>query len=218
MIGLVGFSTGRPAGDGDVDVVATGSPTRGLVYRYRTASGSNAAGLAGGGTFLLCTFWLAQALAGRPGRLAGRSSSGRSATSTTWFLAERPTATGDLLGISRRPSAIGLINAAWAIAQAEEAPRRGRTWRPGAGRRRLGDLDDAARRGAGLLSSRWPSSCAHDSADSTTAGGCSTRHVASRGLPDPGPRTAPGLAARIRIGAASNIAAAPTTGAAAGSS
>ena len=36
----------------------------GLVYRYRTATGANTDGLAGEeGTFLLCTFWLAQALA-----------------------------------------------------------------------------------------------------------------------------------------------------------
>ena len=74
MIGLVGFlPPDDPRVVATIEAVADRlTDARGLVYRYRTASGSNTDGLAGEeGTFLLCTFWLAQALAvagpGRPG-------------------------------------------------------------------------------------------------------------------------------------------------------
>jgi len=66
MIPIVGF---LPADDprvlATIDAVADRlTDSRGLVYRYRTAAGANSDGLAGEeGTFLLCTFWLAQALA-----------------------------------------------------------------------------------------------------------------------------------------------------------
>ena len=81
---------------------------RGLVYRYRTEDGVD--GLAGEeGTFLLCTFWLAQALAhGRPGRTrprgvrAGRRVRQRRRPARR---GGRPRAPGSCSATSRRPSA-----------------------------------------------------------------------------------------------------------------
>jgi GH15 family glucan-1,4-alpha-glucosidase len=100
---------------------------RGLVYRYRTDDGVDAVdGLAGKeGTFLLCTFWLAQALA-----LAGqveraREVFARAAAFVTdiGLLAEEVDPdTGELMGnFPQAFSHIGLVNAAWAIDQAERA-------------------------------------------------------------------------------------------------
>ena len=92
---------------------------RGLVYRYRDDDG-----LAGPeGTFLLCTFWLAQALA-----MAGRVDRAREVfdraagyLNDVGLLAEEIDGeTGELLGnFPQAFSHIGLINAAWAISQAE---------------------------------------------------------------------------------------------------
>jgi GH15 family glucan-1,4-alpha-glucosidase len=91
----------------------------GLVYRYRSPDG-----LPGQeGTFLLCTYWLAHALA-----LAGQVKQARQVFETaTGFandvelLAEQiHPATGELLGnFPQAFSHIGLINAAWAIHQAD---------------------------------------------------------------------------------------------------
>jgi GH15 family glucan-1,4-alpha-glucosidase len=57
-----------------IDAIERGlTDERGMVYRYRMAEGVD--GLAGEeGTFLLCTFWLAEALArsGQAQRSAGR--------------------------------------------------------------------------------------------------------------------------------------------------
>jgi GH15 family glucan-1,4-alpha-glucosidase len=95
---------------------------RGLVYRYRTEGGVD--GLAGEeGTFLLCTFWLAQALA-----MAGCVERAREVFETAagyvndvGLLAEEiDPDTGELLGnFPQAFSHIGLVNAAWAIAEAE---------------------------------------------------------------------------------------------------
>ena len=95
---------------------------RGLVYRYRTEAGVD--GLAGGeGTFLLCTFWLAQALA-----LAGQLARARAVferaiafVNDVGLLAEEvDTVSGQLLGnFPQALSHIGLVNAAWAISEAE---------------------------------------------------------------------------------------------------
>jgi GH15 family glucan-1,4-alpha-glucosidase len=95
---------------------------RGLVYRYRTEEGVD--GLAGDeGTFLLCTFWLAQALA-----MAGRVDRARAVferaiayANDVGLLAEEVDAgTGELLGnFPQAFSHIGLVNAAWAISEAE---------------------------------------------------------------------------------------------------
>jgi GH15 family glucan-1,4-alpha-glucosidase len=94
---------------------------RGLVYRYRTEGGVD--GLAGEeGTFLLCTFWLAEALA-----LTGQAERAREVfagaaryCNDVGLLAEEvDPVTGELLGnFPQAFSHIGLINAAWAISQA----------------------------------------------------------------------------------------------------
>ena len=93
----------------------------GLVYRYRAPDG-----VAGGeGTFLLCTFWLAQALA-----LAGEGERARHTFSRAVAFVndvglrseEVDPESRELLGNSPQAfSHIGLVNAAWAIDQAQRA-------------------------------------------------------------------------------------------------
>jgi GH15 family glucan-1,4-alpha-glucosidase len=95
---------------------------RGLVFRYRVEETDD--GLAGDeGTFLLCTFWLAEALA-----LAGELERARAVferaiafRNDVGLLSEEvDETTGELLGnFPQAFSHIGLINAAWAIAEAE---------------------------------------------------------------------------------------------------
>jgi alpha,alpha-trehalase len=128
MMPIVGF---LPANDprmlATIDAIAERlTDDRGLVYRYRTEEGVD--GLAGEeGTFLLCTFWLAQALA-----LAGQVERAREVferaagyvTDLGLLAEEVDPATGELLGnIPQAFSHIGLVNAAWAIDQAERARR-----------------------------------------------------------------------------------------------
>ena len=96
---------------------------RGLVYRYRTGDGAD--GLEGEeATFLLCTFWLAQALA-----LCGQVERARDVferaigyCNDVGLLAEEVDATtGELVGnFPQAFSHVGLVNAAWAISQAEQ--------------------------------------------------------------------------------------------------
>jgi alpha,alpha-trehalase len=127
MIGIVGF---LPADDprvlATIDAVAERlTDSRGLVYRYRTTAGANPDGLAGEeGSFLMCTFWLAQALAtsGRVGRARAVFERAARCLNDVGLLAEEvDPQTGDLLGnFPQAFSHIGLVNAAWAIAQAEE--------------------------------------------------------------------------------------------------
>jgi alpha,alpha-trehalase len=95
---------------------------RGLVYRYRPAGAVD--GLDGQeGTFLLCTFWLAQALAkvGQPGRARTVFERAAAFANDVGLLAEEVNPlNGELLGnFPQAFSHIGLINAAWAISQAE---------------------------------------------------------------------------------------------------
>ena len=95
---------------------------RGLVYRYRTEGGVD--GLAGDeGTFLLCTFWLAQALAlsGQLARAEAVFERAAAFVNDVGLLAEEVDATsGELLGnFPQAFSHIGLINAAWAISEAQ---------------------------------------------------------------------------------------------------
>jgi GH15 family glucan-1,4-alpha-glucosidase len=126
MLPIVGF---LPADDprmlATIDAIADRlTDDRGLVYRYRTEEGVD--GLAGEeGTFLLCTFWLAQALA-----LAGQVDRARevferaaSFVTDLGLLAEEvDPGTGELLGnYPQAFSHIGLVNAAWAIDQAQRA-------------------------------------------------------------------------------------------------
>ncbi len=124
MMPIVGF---LPADDprmlATIDAIADRlTDDRGLVYRYRTEAGVD--GLAGEeGSFLLCTFWLAQALAmaGRIDRARAVFERAIACANDVGLLAEEVDAkTGELLGnFPQALSHIGLVNAAWAIAEAE---------------------------------------------------------------------------------------------------
>ena len=124
MMPIVGF---LPADDprmlATIDAIADRlTDERGLVYRYRTEEGVD--GLAGGeGTFLLCTFWLAQALAqaGELERARRVFTTAIASLNDVGLLAEEvDPSTGELLGnFPQAFSHIGLVNAAWAISEAE---------------------------------------------------------------------------------------------------
>jgi GH15 family glucan-1,4-alpha-glucosidase len=109
-----------------VDAIAERLTDRlGLVYRYRSADGLEGEE----GTFLLCTFWLAQAIAlggdlGRAREVFGRAAA---FVNDLGLLAEEVDgATGELLGnFPQAFSHVGLVNAAWAIAEAEAEARSG---------------------------------------------------------------------------------------------
>ncbi|MEX2619569.1 MAG: glycoside hydrolase family 15 protein [Egibacteraceae bacterium] len=93
---------------------------KGLVYRYLGDDG-----LAGDeGAFLLCTFWLAEALAraGRPAQAREVFDRAARYRNDVGLLAEEVDPdSGELLGnFPQAFSHIGLINAAWAISQAEQ--------------------------------------------------------------------------------------------------
>jgi alpha,alpha-trehalase len=121
MLPLVGF---LPADD--PRVLATIEATvehltddRGLVYRYRAHDGLEGEE----GTFLLCTFWLAQALAraGQPARARTVFERAAAFVNDVGLLAEEvDPGNGELLGnFPQAFSHIGLVNAAWDISQAE---------------------------------------------------------------------------------------------------
>jgi len=125
MMPIVGF---LPANDprmlATINAIATRlTDQHGLVYRYRSHDG-----LAGKeGSFLLCTFWLAQALA-----LAGEVEQAKenfaraiAFTNDVGLLSEEVNPnTQELLGnFPQALSHIGLVNAAWAISQAEKLER-----------------------------------------------------------------------------------------------
>jgi GH15 family glucan-1,4-alpha-glucosidase len=119
MMAIVGF---LPADDprmkATIDAIADRLTDRhGLAYRYLASDGLEGEE----GTFLLCTFWLAQALA-----LAGEHERARKTfecavgfVNDVGLLAEEVDATnGELLGnFPQAFSHIGLVNAAWAISQ-----------------------------------------------------------------------------------------------------
>jgi len=121
MMPIVGF---LPATDprmrSTIDAIAERlTDEHGLVYRYRASDG-----LAGEeGTFLLCTFWLAQAQA-----LAGEIEQARAtfeqaityANDVGLLSEEVDPVSNELLGnFPQAFSHIGLVNAAWAISQAK---------------------------------------------------------------------------------------------------
>jgi alpha,alpha-trehalase len=121
MIPIVGFLPGTdPRVVSTVEAIAERlTDQRGLVFRYKSHDGLEGEE----GTFLLCTFWLAQAQA-----LAGqvddaRATFERAAAFITdvGLLAEEVDPRSDeLLGnFPQAFSHIGLVNAAWAISQAE---------------------------------------------------------------------------------------------------
>jgi GH15 family glucan-1,4-alpha-glucosidase len=121
MLAITGFLPGD-----DLRMKATIDATaqrltdqRGLVYRYLAGDG-----LAGAeGTFLLCTFWLAhaQALAGEAGAAAATFEAALAAINDVGLLAEEvDPRNGELIGnFPQAFSHIGLVNAAWAITQAQ---------------------------------------------------------------------------------------------------
>ena len=92
---------------------------RGLVYRYLSHDGLEGKE----GTFLLCTFWLAQALAraGQTARARTVFERALAFVNDVGLLAEEvDPASGELLGnFPQAFSHIGLVNAAWAISEAE---------------------------------------------------------------------------------------------------
>jgi alpha,alpha-trehalase len=106
---------------GTIDATERGlTDEQGLVYRYVGDDGLDGEE----GTFLLCTFWLAETLA-RAGQAArGREVFDRAARyrNDVGLLAEEVDPdSGELLGnFPQAFSHIGLINAAWAISQAEQ--------------------------------------------------------------------------------------------------
>ncbi len=120
VLPIVGFiAADDPRMLSTIDAIATLlTDDAGLVYRYRADDG-----LEGDeGTFLMCTFWLAHALA-----LAGDVARARDVferalafVNDVGLLAEEVDAkTGELLGnFPQAFSHCGLVNAAWAIAQA----------------------------------------------------------------------------------------------------
>jgi len=128
MMAIVGF---LPATDprmlATIDAIEERlTDDRGLVYRYRNEAAID--GLAGDeGTFLLCTFWLAEALALADQVDRARAVFERAAAfaNDLGLLAEEVNAdTGELLGnFPQAFSHIGLVNAAWEISEAERRAR-----------------------------------------------------------------------------------------------
>ena len=122
MLAITGFLPGDdPRMKATVDATAARlTDERGLVYRYLANDG-----LAGTeGTFLLCTFWLAQAqaLAGELDQAKATFERAVAAINDMGLLAEEvDAASGEMLGnFPQAFSHIGLVNAAWAISQATE--------------------------------------------------------------------------------------------------
>jgi alpha,alpha-trehalase len=127
MLAITGF---LPADDprmkATIDVTARRlTDRRGLVYRYLAPDGLGSQE----GTFLLCTFWLAQAqaLAGQVDAAAATFERALAAINDLGLLAEEvDCATGEMIGnFPQAFSHIGLINAASAITEARQ--RAGRT-------------------------------------------------------------------------------------------
>jgi alpha,alpha-trehalase len=123
MLAITGFLPGDdPRMKATIDATAERlTDERGLVYRYRAQDGLDGEE----GTFLLCTFWLAQAQA-----LAGEIDQARQTfegavayVNDVGLLAEEVDVGGAEM-IGNYPQAfshIGLVNAAWAITEAEKA-------------------------------------------------------------------------------------------------
>ncbi len=122
MLAITGFLPGDdPRMKATIDATAARlTDERGLVYRYLAHDG-----LAGEeGTFLLCTFWLAQAqaLAGELGPASATFERAVAVINDVGLLAEEvDVGSGEMIGnFPQAFSHIGLINAAWAITQAQQ--------------------------------------------------------------------------------------------------
>jgi alpha,alpha-trehalase len=122
MLACTGFLPGDdPQMRATIDAIATRlTDERGLVYRYRAADGLEGEE----GTFLLCTFWLAQAqaMAGEVDRARATFERAAGYANDVGLLAEEVEVAGAEM-IGNYPQAfshIGLVNAAWAITQAEQ--------------------------------------------------------------------------------------------------
>jgi alpha,alpha-trehalase len=122
MLAITGFlAADEPRMKATIDAIAQRlTDERGLVYRYLARDG-----LAGQeGTFLLCTFWLAQAqaLAGDVEAAIATFDRAVAAINDVGLLAEEVDPSNSEM-IGNYPQAfshIGLINAAWAISQAQQ--------------------------------------------------------------------------------------------------
>ena len=122
MLTITGFLAGDdPRMKSTIDAIARRlTDERGLVYRYLARDG-----LAGEeGTFLLCTFWLAQAqaLAGDVEAATATFEHAVAAINDVGLLAEEVDhRSGEMIGnFPQAFSHIGLVNAAWAITQAQQ--------------------------------------------------------------------------------------------------
>jgi alpha,alpha-trehalase len=126
MLAVTGFLPGDdPRIKATIDATARRlTDERGLVYRYLGQDGLPGAE----GTFLLCTFWLAQAQAqaGEVDAAIATFERGVAAINDVGLLAEEVDPSGKMIGnFPQAFSHIGLVNAAWAITQAQQ-----RTGRP----------------------------------------------------------------------------------------
>jgi alpha,alpha-trehalase len=121
MLAITGFLPGDdPRMKATIEATAERlTDKRGLVYRYLAQDG-----LPGKeGTFLLCTFWLAQvqAMAGEVDQAVATFERAVSAINDVGLLAEEIDAHGEMIGnFPQAVSHIGLVNAAWAISQAQQ--------------------------------------------------------------------------------------------------
>jgi alpha,alpha-trehalase len=121
MLVITGFLRGDdPRMKATIDAIAERlTDERGLVYRYLAHDGLEGEE----GTFLLCTFWLAhaQALAGELDQARATFERAVAAINDIGLLAEEVDPAGaEMIGnFPQAFSHIGLVNAAWAITQAE---------------------------------------------------------------------------------------------------
>ena len=121
LIPIVGFlPADNPRVTATIAAIAAGLTDEGsLVFRYRASDGLQGEE----GSFLLCTFWLAHALALAGDVRQAQKTFARAAafTNDLGLMAEEvDSMTGELLGnFPQAFSHIGLINAAWAISECE---------------------------------------------------------------------------------------------------
>ncbi len=122
MLTITGFlAADDPRMKATIDAIARRlTDQRGLVYRYLSHDGLGGAE----GTFLLCTFWLAQAqaLAGDAEAASATFERAVASINDVGLLAEEvDPRSGEMIGnFPQAFSHIGLINAAWAITQARQ--------------------------------------------------------------------------------------------------